>query len=79
LYCKERLRRRSKNINLSQLTKREQEVAMEICSGLKYEEIAGKLFVSLSAVKKHTYNIYRKLGIKNNRELMLLVNKSQEL
>jgi DNA-binding CsgD family transcriptional regulator len=78
LYCKERLRRRSKNINLSQLTNREKEVATEICSGLKYEEIAAKLFVSLSAVKKHTYNIYRKLGIKNNRELMLLVNSSRE-
>jgi DNA-binding CsgD family transcriptional regulator len=57
---------------LNLLTKRENEVAMEICSGLKYEEIANKLFISLSAVKKHTYNIYRKLGIKNNRELILL-------
>jgi DNA-binding CsgD family transcriptional regulator len=78
LYCRNRLRRRSKNINLSQLTKREKEVAAEICNGLKYEEIADKLFVSLSAVKKHSYNIYRKLGIKNNRELMLLVNNAEE-
>jgi DNA-binding CsgD family transcriptional regulator len=78
LYCKKRLRRRSKSINLSQLTKREKEVAAEICSGLKYEEIADKLFISLSAVKKHTYNIYRKLGIKNNRELMLLVSNARE-
>jgi DNA-binding CsgD family transcriptional regulator len=78
LYCKIRLRRRSKSINLSQLTKREKEVVTEICDGLKYEEIADKLFVSLSAVKKHTYNIYRKLGIKNNRELMLLVHNTRE-
>jgi DNA-binding CsgD family transcriptional regulator len=78
LYCRKRLRRDSKNISLSQLTKREKEVALEICKGLKYEEIADKLFVSLSAVKKHAYNIYRKLGIKNNRELMLLVNNAQE-
>jgi DNA-binding CsgD family transcriptional regulator/uncharacterized membrane protein YwzB len=78
LYCKNRLRHSQKNINLSQLTKREKEVAAEICNGLKYEEIANKLFVSLSAVKKHTYNIYRKLGIKNNRELMLLVNNTKE-
>jgi DNA-binding CsgD family transcriptional regulator len=78
LYCKNRLRRRQKSINLSQLTKREKEVVTEICSGLKYEEIADKLFISLSAVKKHTYNIYRKLEIKNNRELMLLVNNAKE-
>jgi len=52
------------------LTKRENEVAQAICSGLKYEDIAQKLFISLSAVKKHAYSIYQKLGINNNRELM---------
>jgi DNA-binding CsgD family transcriptional regulator len=78
LYCKNRLYREYKSFNLSKLTKREKEVAMEICNGLKYEEIANKLFVSLSAVKKHAYNIYRKLGIKNNRELILLVNEEKE-
>jgi DNA-binding CsgD family transcriptional regulator len=78
LYCKDRLRRRPQTINLSQLTSREKEIVREICGGLKYEEIAEKLFVSLSAVKKHTYNIYRKLNIKNNRELMLLVHEAKE-
>ena len=55
---------------LPALTKRENEVAMAICNGLKYKEIAEKLFISLSAVKKHAFNIYRKLNINNNRELM---------
>ena len=55
---------------LSSLTKRENEVALAICEGLKYGEIAEKLFITLSAVKKHAYSIYKKLGIKNNRELM---------
>jgi DNA-binding CsgD family transcriptional regulator len=75
-YCRNRLPQVSyKQSGLKLLTKRENEVAAEICNGLKYEEIANKLFISLSAVKKHTYNIYRKLGIKNNRELMLLKTK----
>jgi len=42
---------------------------------LKYEAIAGKLFISLSAVKKHAYNIYQKLGIHNNRELIMIITK----
>jgi DNA-binding CsgD family transcriptional regulator len=75
-YCKNRLSQVNYNKSgLKLLTKRENEVAMEICNGLKYEDIANKLFISLSAVKKHTYNIYRKLVIKNNRELMLLKTK----
>jgi DNA-binding CsgD family transcriptional regulator len=75
-YCKNRLSQVNYNKSgLKLLTKRENEVAMEICNGLKYEDIANKLFISLSAVKKHAYNIYRKLGIKNNRELMLLKTK----
>ena len=66
----------SDKINLSSLTKRENEVAAEICGGLTYAQIAEKLFVSLSAVKKHAFSIYRKLGIKNNRELLrIYLNK----
>jgi DNA-binding CsgD family transcriptional regulator len=63
---------------IQSLTKRENEVALAICSGLKYEEIAGKLFISLSAVKKHSFFIYKKLGIKNNRELMQLFMETQK-
>jgi len=81
LYCKQYLQNRYVEVTktgLSSLTKRENEVAMEICNGLKYEEVAEKLFVSLSAVKKHTYSIYRKLGIKNNRELLNIFMESQK-
>jgi DNA-binding CsgD family transcriptional regulator len=79
-YCKKYLLR--KNIllaeaGISSLTKRENEVALAICNGLKYEEIVEKLYVSLSAVKKHSFNIYRKLGINNNRELMQIFMESQ--
>jgi DNA-binding CsgD family transcriptional regulator len=73
VYCKNYLLKKDDSLSktgISSLTKRENEVASAICSGLKYEEIAKKLFISLSAVKKHSYSIYRKLGINNNRELM---------
>jgi DNA-binding CsgD family transcriptional regulator len=73
VYCKKKLLKKdllAGKTGLASLTKRENEVASAICSGLKYEEIAQSLFISLSAVKKHSYTIYRKLGINNNRELM---------
>jgi len=65
-------------IGLLSLSKRENEAAIAICSGLTYTEIAEKLCVSLSTVKKHAFSIYRKLGIKNNRELMNIFIKSHE-
>jgi DNA-binding CsgD family transcriptional regulator len=79
VYCKNRLRQKRPAKNgLPGLTKRENEVVMKMCQGLKYEDIAKELFVSLSTVKKHSYNIYRKLGISNNRELMRLVAQEKE-
>ena len=66
------------NTKISSLTKRENEVALAICSGLTYAEIAEKLFISLSAVKKHAYSIYRKLEIKNNRELLHIFMEAQK-
>jgi len=70
------LRRREVRVDidasLSLLTKREREIAQRLCAGRTYAEIADELFISLSAVKKHCYSIYRKLGVRNNRELMLL-------
>ena len=81
VYCIGRLTRKDASFGttgLSSLTKRENEVALAVCSGLKYEEIAEKLFITLSAVKKHTYSIYRKLEIKNNRELIHIFMESQK-
>ena len=60
------------------LTAREREVALNLYEGLTYEQIAEKLFVSLSAIKKHAYNIYRKTGAKNNRQLMRMMSEAGE-
>ncbi|WP_461246008.1 helix-turn-helix domain-containing protein [Treponema sp. R6D11] len=82
VYCRQYLLNKYINVTktgLLSLTKRENEVALEICNGLKYEEIADKLFVTLSAIKKHTYSIYRKLGIKNNRELLHIFMEAEKM
>ncbi|MDR0313947.1 MAG: helix-turn-helix transcriptional regulator [Treponema sp.] len=80
IYCKNRLLKKdaSTDKRISSLTKRENEIAAAICNGYKYEEIAEKLNITISTVKTHSYTIYKKLGINNNRELMQIFLESQK-
>ena len=48
---------------LEPLTERELEVLRLIAEGLKYKEIAAKLFISLNTVRFHIKAIYGKLGV----------------
>jgi LuxR family maltose regulon positive regulatory protein len=64
------------------LSRRELELLALLESGLTYQQIADKLFISLATVKWHVYNIYGKLGVKNRsgalvaaRQLQLLNNR----
>jgi ATP/maltotriose-dependent transcriptional regulator MalT len=50
------------------LSSREEEVLFLIAQGLKNQEIADKMFVSLSTVKTHTKNIFEKLDVRNRIE-----------
>jgi len=50
---------------LSQLSDREYKVLELISDGLKDQEIADQLFVSITTVKTHKQRIYRKLNINN--------------
>jgi DNA-binding NarL/FixJ family response regulator len=50
---------------LAILSKRELEVLQMLANGLVYKEIADKLFVTCDTVKKHVYNVYEKLHVKN--------------
>ena len=50
------------------LSIREEEVLSFISQGLKNQEIADKMFVSLSTVKTHTKNIFEKLDVRNRIE-----------
>ncbi|MFN5622093.1 MAG: response regulator [Flavobacteriales bacterium] len=50
------------------LTQRETDVLDQLATGLTYEQIADKLFISHGTVRKHVENIYRKLGASNRME-----------
>jgi LuxR family maltose regulon positive regulatory protein len=47
------------------LSKREQQILELIAQGLKNQEIADQLFVSITTVKTHVHNIYGKMDVKN--------------
>jgi len=50
------------------LSDREEEVLSFIAKGMKNQEIADKMFVSLSTIKTHTKNIFEKLDVRNRIE-----------
>jgi len=58
------------------LSTRELEVLSLISKGYKNQEIADKMFVSLSTIKTHTKNIFDKLNVRNRIEA---AKKAQEL
>ncbi len=58
------------------LSERETEVLQRIAAGLTNREIADALFVSPETVKKHSSNIYSKLGVRSRTEA---VARSREL
>jgi DNA-binding NarL/FixJ family response regulator len=58
----------SNNSILSLLSKRELEVLELLSKGFLYKEIADKLFISLSTVKRHLNHIYSKLQVQNKTE-----------
>jgi len=47
------------------LTEREEEILLEVLSGLAKKEIADKLYISERTLYNHLANIYAKLGAKN--------------
>ena len=51
-----------------ELSLREEEVLLLIAQGLKNQEIADKMFVSLSTIKTHTKNIFEKMDVRNRIE-----------
>lgn len=56
-----------KQIN-SSITSREKDVVALMYKGLNYTEIASQLNISPATVRKHTENIYKKLGAHNKVE-----------
>ena len=58
------------------LSEREIEVLQYLAQGLKYNEIAEKLVISINTVRSHSKAIYRKLDVNNKTQA---VNKAQQL
>ena len=51
------------------ISPREEEVVQLVMEGLSNQEIAEKLFISVSTVKDHNHRIFRKTGVKNRTQL----------
>lgn len=58
------------NVKQYQLTNREVEIIQFMRQGLKYKEIADKLFISERTVTKHVQNIFEKANCSNKVELI---------
>lgn len=58
------------------LSSREIEVLRSMARGLSQKSIASQLFISENTVKRHTQNIYQKLGVNNKT---LAISRFQEL
>ncbi|MDO5801728.1 MAG: helix-turn-helix transcriptional regulator [Coriobacteriia bacterium] len=61
----------------SKLSTRETEVFLLLAKGRGTEHIQNKLGISSHTVKTHTYNIYKKLGVKNREELLDLIEEGK--
>lgn len=60
----------NENIKRYNLTKTEREICEMVITGASNKEIAEKLFISEDTVKKHIYNSFRKMKVKNRAALI---------
>lgn len=67
--------RLSRHESMAQLTKRERHILKSICEGSSNNEIATDLKVSLSTVKTHAYNLFKKLNVSNRTQAANVVRK----
>lgn len=63
------------NSSRDQLTRQEQNILNLLLEDKSNKEIADTLFISLSTVKTHVNNIYKKLNVQNRSEAKSLFNK----
>lgn len=66
-------RRSASNLDLSQLTKRERQVATSVAEGLSNREIATKFGISERTVKARLTTTFQKLGVRDRVQLALLL------
>jgi len=63
------------NSELEKLSKREQDILEFLSKGLRYKEIADKLFLSTETVRTHIRNIYQKLQVNSRTDALNKVYK----
>ena len=59
------------------ITNREKEIILLLIKGDSYNQLAEELSISLTTVKTHVHNIYRKADVKNKIQLINLINGSE--
>ena len=68
-----------KESTATNLSKAETKIMTALAMKFSYKEIAGYLNISINTVKKHTKNIYRKLGVaKRAAAIEKYLEKKQE-
>ncbi|HWY36935.1 MAG TPA: helix-turn-helix transcriptional regulator [Bacteroidia bacterium] len=55
---------------LNNLSVREREILPLLAEGMRYQDIAGKLHVSIETIRTHVRNIYLKLEVKSRTEAL---------
>lgn len=58
------------NLEMKKLSEREKEILLHLSEGLRYKEIADKLFLSTETVRTHIRNIYDKLQVNSRTEAL---------
>ena len=58
------------NAEMQKLSEREKEILKLLSEGLRYKEIADKLFLSTETVRTHIRNIYEKLQVNSRTEAL---------
>jgi DNA-binding NarL/FixJ family response regulator len=62
------------NENQYNLSEREKEILNLLAGGFRYKDIADKLFISISTVRSHIFNMYEKLHVHNRTEALIKYN-----
>lgn len=60
------------------ITEREAEVIEQVAQGKSNQQVADALFVSLSTVRTHLYNVFQKTGARNRVELLTLARSQPD-
>jgi DNA-binding NarL/FixJ family response regulator len=58
------------NAEMQKLSAREQEIISFLAKGLRYKEIADKLFISSETVRTHIRNMYEKLAVNSRTDAL---------